>query len=101
MNLLYRWGGKGSHALDLHVAVRFWTRARFKGLLALKRKLNQTRVPIETKESMRWLENMRTSTSCSTRMGPSVISGPERRRVWTDQQKREWSLRFHDPYRSA
>ena len=42
-------------------AVRFWTRAQFKGLLALKRKVNQTRVPIETKESMRWLENMRAS----------------------------------------
>ena len=44
-------------------AARFWTRAQFKGLLALKRKVNQTRVPIETKESMRWLENMRASTS--------------------------------------
>ena len=42
-------------------AARFWTRA--KGLLALKRKINQTRVPIETKESMRWLENMRASTT--------------------------------------
>ena len=44
-------------------AARFWTRPQFKGLLALKRKVNQTRVPIETKESMRWLENMRASTS--------------------------------------
>jgi len=44
-------------------AARFWTRAQFKCLLALKRKVNQTRVPIETKESMRWLENMRASTS--------------------------------------
>jgi hypothetical protein len=44
-------------------AARFWTRAQFKGLLALKRKVNQTRVPIETKESFRWLENMRASTS--------------------------------------
>jgi hypothetical protein len=44
-------------------AARFWTRPQFKGLLALKRKINQTRVPIETKESMRWLENMRASTS--------------------------------------
>lgn len=44
-------------------AARFWSRAQFKGLLALKRKVNQTRVPIETKESMRWLENMRGSTA--------------------------------------
>jgi hypothetical protein len=44
-------------------AVRSWTRPQFKGLLALKRKVNQTRVPIETKESVRWLENMRGSTA--------------------------------------
>lgn len=44
-------------------SARFWTRARFKGVLALKRKVNPTRVPIETKESVRWLENMRASTS--------------------------------------
>lgn len=44
-------------------AARFWSRAQFKGLLALKRKVNQTRVPIETKESIRWLENMRGSTA--------------------------------------
>ncbi|MBV9840009.1 MAG: hypothetical protein JOY99_00490 [Sphingomonadaceae bacterium] len=44
-------------------AARFWTRARFKGLLALKRQVTQTRVPIETKENMRWLENMRASTA--------------------------------------
>jgi hypothetical protein len=44
-------------------AARFWSRAQFKGLLALKRKVNQTRVPIETKESVRWLENMRGSTA--------------------------------------
>ena len=47
-------------------AARFWTRARFKGLLALKRKVNQTRVPIETKESMRWLENIRVSTTSAS-----------------------------------
>ena len=44
-------------------AARFWSRAQFKGLLALKRKVNQTRVPIETKESMRWLANMHASTA--------------------------------------
>ena len=44
-------------------AARFWSRAQFKGLLALKRKVNQTRVPIETKESIRWLETMRGSTA--------------------------------------
>jgi len=44
-------------------AARFWTRSKFKGLLALKRKVNQTRVPIEGKESVRWLEKMRESTT--------------------------------------
>jgi len=44
-------------------AARFCSCAQFKGLLALKRKVNQTRVPIETKESVRWLENMRGSTA--------------------------------------
>jgi hypothetical protein len=44
------------------VAVRFWTRSKFKGTNALKRTVNPTRVPIEEKESFRWLENLRQST---------------------------------------
>jgi hypothetical protein len=44
-------------------AVKFWTRASFKGTAALKRKINPTRVPIEQKESFRWLENLRQSDS--------------------------------------
>ena len=43
-------------------AVKFWSRQKFKGTAALKRKVNPTRVPIEHKESVRWLENMRQST---------------------------------------
>jgi Transposase DNA-binding/Transposase DDE domain len=43
-------------------AVKFWTRARFKGTNALKRTVNPTRIPIEQKESVRWLENMKRST---------------------------------------
>jgi hypothetical protein len=43
-------------------ALKFWTRSKFKGTNALKRKVNPTRVPIEAKESMRWLENLRHST---------------------------------------
>jgi hypothetical protein len=42
-------------------AVKFWTRKKFKGTAALKRKINQTRVPIEKKESVRWLDNLRQS----------------------------------------
>lgn len=39
-------------------AIKFWTRTEFKGTNALKRKVNPTRVPIEAKESIRWLENL-------------------------------------------
>jgi hypothetical protein len=44
-------------------AVKFWTRKKFKGTAALKRKINPTRVPIEKKESIRWLENLKQSTA--------------------------------------
>ena len=44
-------------------AIKFWTRTKFKGTAALKKKINPTRVPIEEKESFRWLENMRQSTA--------------------------------------
>ena len=43
-------------------AVKFWTRKKFKGTNALLRKINPTRMPIEGKESMRWLDNLRRST---------------------------------------
>ena len=42
-------------------AVKFWNRDKFKGTAQLKRKINPTRVPIETKESIRWLDNLRQS----------------------------------------
>ena len=44
-------------------ATKLWTREEFKGCNALKRKINPTRVPIERKESYRWLENLRQSTA--------------------------------------
>ena len=44
-------------------AVKFWTRKKFKGTNALKGKVNPTRIPIERKESIRWLDNMRQSTT--------------------------------------
>lgn len=43
-------------------AAKFWSRSKFKGTAARKRKINPTRVPIEEKESMRWLDNLRLST---------------------------------------
>lgn len=44
-------------------AVKFWNRDKFKGTAQLKRKINPTRVPIEAKESIRWLDNLRQSVA--------------------------------------
>lgn len=44
-------------------AIKFWTRSKFKGCNALKKTINPTRVPIEEKESYRWLENLKQSTA--------------------------------------
>lgn len=52
-------------------AIKLWTREKFKGTNALKGKtvdagkhsVNTTRIPIEEKESVRWLENARQSTA--------------------------------------
>lgn len=51
-------------------AVKFWTRKKFKGSNALKKKINPTRVPIEEKESIRWLDNLRQATT--------LLNEPER-----------------------
>lgn len=44
-------------------AVKFWNRDKFKGTAQLKRRINPTRVPIEAKESVRWLDNLRQSVA--------------------------------------
>jgi hypothetical protein len=44
-------------------AMKCWTRKRFKGRHALKKKINPTRAPIEKKESIRWLENLKQPTA--------------------------------------
>lgn len=51
-------------------AIKVWSRDKFKGTAALKRKINPTRVPIDQKESVRWLDNLRRSTE--------PIGAPER-----------------------
>lgn len=56
-------------------AVKFWTRKKFKGCKALKRKTNPTRVPIEGKESIRWIENLRQSTALLDDPGRCVHVG--------------------------
>lgn len=53
-------------------AIKLWTRKKFKGTNALqgrgldsngKHSVNMTRIPIEQKESIRWLENVRQATA--------------------------------------
>ena len=56
-------------------AIKFWSRKQFKGCNALKRKINPTRVPIEEKESFRWLENLRQSTALASTPGDCVHIG--------------------------
>lgn len=43
-------------------AAKFWTREKFKGVNALKKKHQRMRMPPDQKESVRWLENMRQSS---------------------------------------
>lgn len=51
-------------------AIKCWSRKKFKGTNALKKKVNPTRVPIEEKESIRWIENLEQSTA--------LLNDPER-----------------------
>jgi hypothetical protein len=44
-------------------AIKVWTRPQFKGTRRLKRKINPTRVPVDQKESIRWLECMKQSVA--------------------------------------
>jgi hypothetical protein len=63
--------------LDL-AAVKFWRRKTFKGfkgMAALKKKINPTRVPIEETESVRWLENVHQSTELFGNPGRCVHIG--------------------------
>jgi hypothetical protein len=56
-------------------AVKFWTRKKFKGTAALKKKVNPTRIPIEKKESIRWLENLKQSTQLLDHPGRCIHVG--------------------------
>lgn len=56
-------------------AVKFWNRKKFKGARALKKTINPTRVPIEQKESVRWLQNLEQSTALFGAPGRCVHIG--------------------------
>ena len=56
-------------------AIKVWTRKRFKGCNALKRHINPTRVPIEEKESIRWLQSLQQSTALFKDVGRCVHIG--------------------------
>ena len=56
-------------------AIKFWSRSKFKGTNALKRSVNPTRIPIEEKESIRWLENLQRSTELLGEAGRCVHIG--------------------------
>ena len=51
-------------------AIKFWTRKKFKGANALKKRINPTRVPIEKKESIRWIDGLKQATQ--------LLGAPER-----------------------
>jgi hypothetical protein len=44
-------------------AIKFWSRKEFKDTATKRSKVNFTRIPIEKKESFRWIENLRQSTA--------------------------------------
>ncbi len=56
-------------------AIKFWSRKKFKGCNARKRKINPTRVPIEAKESVRWIENIQQSSALISRPSDCVHIG--------------------------
>lgn len=56
-------------------AVQFWSRKAFKGANELKRHVNPTRVPIEDKESIRWLSSLAQSTGLLGDPGRCVFVG--------------------------
>lgn len=78
-------------------AIKFWTRSKFKGCTALKRHVNPTRVPIEEKESYRWLENMRRGQRIKEGMTTASSSSP----TMTSPMPSYWAHRVSLARRSA
>lgn len=73
-------------------AIKFWTRDKFHGANALKRRINPTRVPIEQKKSYRWRENLRQSTALLSEPQRIVHIGDRDRDLPKDRNKIDWKL---------
>ena len=56
-------------------AKKFWSRDKFKGVKALYAKKNATRIPIEEKESYRWIENLKSSDKLLGELGRVIHVG--------------------------
>lgn len=63
-------------------AIKSWNRDKFHGANALKRHINPTRVPIEKKESVRWLDKLRQSTELLGSADRCVHIGDRESAIW-------------------
>jgi len=63
-------------------AAKFWSRSKFEGTAELKRRVNLTRIPIDQKESIRWLDNLRQSTELAEEPGRCVHIGDRKSDIY-------------------
>lgn len=63
-------------------AVKFWTTKVFKGINALKRRVNPTRIPIGEKESGRWVDNLVATTALLGEAGRCVHVGDRKADIY-------------------
>ncbi len=54
-------------------SARYWSRKVFKNTTQMKRSINPTRVPIEEKESIKWIKNIRASNDAITENPTKLI----------------------------
>ena len=64
------------------VAVKYWTRKKFQHTRALRGKICSTRIPIEKKESIRWIENLRQATGTLAEPRRCVHIGDRESDIW-------------------
>ena len=64
------------------VAVKYWTRKKFQHTCALRGKICSTRIPIEKKESIRWIENLRQATGTLAEPRRCVHIGDRESDIW-------------------